>query len=59
MSSSARNAEDHVHTSRPPAVLARVVTFNRRHTLMAAFQTLLGLGGQHSATTYRELCEVE
>jgi transposase-like protein len=33
--------------------------FNRRHTPMAAFQTLLGLGGQQSATTYKELCVVE
>jgi len=33
--------------------------FNRRHTPMAAFQTLLGLGGQQGATTYKELCEVE
>lgn len=33
--------------------------FNRRHTPMAAFQTLLGLGGQQGATTYKELCAVE
>ena len=33
--------------------------FNRRHTPMAAFQTLLGLGGQHRATTYHQLCGVE
>src|SRR3990170_3776705 len=33
--------------------------FNRRHSPMAAFQTLLGLGGQHGATTYKQLCAVE
>jgi transposase-like protein len=33
--------------------------FNRRHTPMAAFQTLLGLGGQQRATTYHQLCGVE
>ena len=33
--------------------------FNRRRTPMAAFQTLLGLGGQQSATTYKQLCAVE
>ena len=33
--------------------------FNRRHTPMAAFQTLLGLGGQQGATTYKQLCAVE
>ena len=33
--------------------------FNRRHTPMAAFQTLLGLGSQQSATTYNQLCRVE
>jgi hypothetical protein len=27
--------------------------FNRRHTPMAAFQTLPGLGGQQGATTYK------
>ena len=33
--------------------------FNRRHTPMAAFQTLLGLGSQQGATTYNQLCRVE
>ena len=33
--------------------------FNRRHTPMAAFQTLLGLGSQHGATTYHQLYAVE
>jgi len=33
--------------------------FNRRRTPMAAFQTLLGLGGQQSPTTYKELYAVE
>ena len=33
--------------------------FNRRHSPMAAFQTLLGLGGQQGATTYKQLCAVE
>jgi transposase-like protein len=33
--------------------------FNRRGTPMAAFQTLLGLGGRHGATTYKELYGVE
>jgi len=33
--------------------------FNRRRTPMAAFQTLLGLGGQQGATTYKELYAVE
>ena len=32
-----------------------VFRFNRRRTPMAAFQTLLGLGGQQSATTYRQI----
>lgn len=33
--------------------------FNRRRTPMAAFQTLLGLGGQQSPTTYKQLYAVE
>lgn len=33
--------------------------FNRRRVPMAAFQTLLGLGGQVTPTTYKMLCEVE
>jgi hypothetical protein len=33
--------------------------FDRRRTPMAAFQTLLGLGGQQSPTTYKELYAVE
>jgi len=33
--------------------------FNRRRTLMAAFQTLLGLGTQHPPTTYQGLYGVE
>lgn len=33
--------------------------FNRRRTPMAAFQTLLGLGTQHQATTYNQLYGVE
>jgi len=33
--------------------------FNRRRTPMAAFQTLLGLGGQQSPTTYKEWYAVE
>ncbi len=33
--------------------------FNRRPTLMAAFQTLLGLGTQHQPTTYNQLYDVE
>lgn len=33
-----------------------VFRFNRRRTPMAAFQTLLGLGGQHLPTTYRAIC---
>ncbi len=32
-----------------------VFRFNRRQTPMAAFQTLLGLGGQQQATTYRQI----
>ena len=28
---------------------------NRRHTPMAAFQTLLGLGALHAPTTYRQI----
>ena len=32
-----------------------VFRFNRRRTPMAAFQTLLGLGGQQSPTTYRQI----
>jgi len=32
-----------------------VFRFNRRHTPMAAFQTLLGLAGQHTPTTYKML----
>lgn len=32
-----------------------VFRFNRRHTPMAAFQTLLGLGSQQPPTTYREI----
>jgi transposase-like protein len=33
--------------------------FNRRHTPMAAFQTLLGLAGQHTPTTYKMLYDGE
>jgi transposase-like protein len=33
--------------------------FNRRNSPMAAFQTLLGLGGQQGATTYHQLYAVE
>ena len=33
--------------------------FNRRGTPMAAFQTLLGLGGQRGAITYKGLYAVE
>jgi hypothetical protein len=33
--------------------------FNRRNTPVAAFQTLLGLGSQQSATTYNHLCRME
>jgi len=33
--------------------------YNRRRTPMAAFQTLLGLGSQHSPTTYKQLYRVE
>lgn len=33
--------------------------FNRRRTPMAAFQTLLGLGSQHTPTTYKMLCQAE
>jgi transposase-like protein len=32
-----------------------VFRFNRRNTPMAAFQSLLGLTGQHKPTTYKEL----
>ena len=32
-----------------------VFRFNRRRTPMAAFQTLLGLAGQHTPTTYKML----
>lgn len=32
-----------------------VFRHNRRHTPMAAFQTLLGLGARHAPTTYREI----
>lgn len=32
-----------------------VFRYNRRHTPMAAFQTLLGLAGRHPPTTYRQL----
>ena len=32
-----------------------VFRFNRRRTPMAAFQTLLGLGGQQLPTTYKEI----
>ncbi len=32
-----------------------VFRFNRRRTPMAAFQTLLGLGGQQQAATYRQI----
>ena len=32
-----------------------VFRFNRRGTPMAAFQTLLGLAGQHEPTTYRQI----
>lgn len=34
-----------------------VFRFNRRQTPMAAFQTLLGLGGRHAPTTYEGLVE--
>jgi acetylornithine deacetylase/succinyl-diaminopimelate desuccinylase-like protein len=33
--------------------------FDRRHTPLAAFQTLLGLGGRQRATTYHQSCGVE
>ena len=33
--------------------------FNRRHTPMAAFQALLGLGSVHGPTTYNQLYAVE
>jgi transposase-like protein len=33
--------------------------FNRRHTPMAAFQSLLGLTGAYSPTTYKMLCASE
>ncbi len=33
--------------------------FNRRRTPMAAFQTLLGLGGRRTPTTYKQLYAVE
>jgi len=36
-----------------------VFRFNRRRTPMAAFQTLLGLTGQHAATTYKMLYDGE
>lgn len=36
-----------------------VFRFNRRQTPMAAFQTLLGLGGRHAPTTYQQLVAVE
>ena len=36
-----------------------VFRFNRRRTPMAAFQSLLGLTGQHRATTYRGLYDAE
>jgi transposase-like protein len=36
-----------------------VFRFNRRHTPMAAFQTLLGLAGQHTPTTYKMLYRAE
>ena len=32
-----------------------VFRFNRRRTPMAAFQSLLGLGGQQAPTTYRQI----
>jgi hypothetical protein len=32
-----------------------VFRFNRRRTPVAAFQTLLGLGGSQPSTTYREI----
>ena len=35
-----------------------VFRFNRRRTPMAAFQTLLGLGGQQPPTTYRDIYAV-
>jgi len=39
-----------------PAYLDEFVfRWNRRRTPMAAFQTLLGLGGKHEPTTYREI----
>jgi transposase-like protein len=36
-----------------------VFRFNRRHTPMAAFQTLLDLAGQHTPTTYKMLYGAE
>jgi hypothetical protein len=36
-----------------------VFRFNRRHTPMAAFQSLLGLTAQHAPTTYQMLCAAE
>jgi len=36
-----------------------VFRHNRRHTPMAAFQTLLGLGALHEPTTYREITRRE
>ena len=36
-----------------------VFRFNRRRTPMAAFQTLLGLAGQHTPTTYKMLYDSE
>ena len=35
-----------------------VFRFNRRRTPMAAFQTLLGLGGQQPPTTYKQIYAV-
>jgi transposase-like protein len=43
-----------------PAYLGEFIfRFNRRRTPMAAFQTLLGLGGQRLPTTYKQLYAVE
>jgi hypothetical protein len=36
-----------------------VFPFNRRRTPMAAFQSLLGLAGQHGPTTYDGLYDAE
>jgi transposase-like protein len=43
----------------PSYVNEFVFRFNRRRTPMAAFQSLLGLTGQHEPTTYRMLYQAE